>query len=666
MQLSWYYKRLKSMGLREICWRIHKIGWQLWARLTYKQRAKRYKGILGESARLLKSFEQIHFYGIEQLDRRQIHETWKYQAMEVADRYLRREYNMFAIPAIDLSKGIDFNKEYKQNLELPLEFAPWMDYRNTKVYGDFKYFWELPRLQHLVLLSKAYFLSQDRRYANEVKQQLELFMDQSPFLLGVNWIMPMEAGIRLVSIVWIIAFLKGYLDKEILLLQRLEGLIQSHVYYITQNYAQHSSANNHLVGEAAGVFVAATCFPFLRGIKKYQKEAYFILCREAHRQHHSDGVNKEQGMHYQMFCFDFLVLAGLLGQANQMPFPKSYWDTIHKSATFMASVAHQDGTFRHLGDSDDGHAVILSKETSELKSLLAIAAVLFEDHALSREADQLSEKAFWLLGSSSLERFEKIRKGEKGTMHPLPDAFPDGGYYVIRSDRGKVVFDCGPLGFGALAAHGHADSLGFTLDVDGRSFLIDTGTYTYVASDSYRNYFRSTLAHNTVTVDNLDQSEITGPFLWGKKAESILLNFQNETDQGMITAEHHGYKRLPDPVLHRRKLVFDKTHEVIVVNDFIECAGEHQVKISFHFAPQYEAEEKEDGFLLKSLVRRVLLQTDKRLKWELYNGSQADFLGWASQSYDQKMPIFSIVGTVSIQKSMSFSSSFRILDGPMV
>src|SRR5206468_507056 len=80
------------------------------------------------------------------------------------------------------------------------------------------------------------------------------------------------------------------------------------------------------------------------------------------------------------------------------------------------------------------------------------------------------------------------------------------GYYILGADFDtpneiRAVVDAGPLGYTAIAAHGHADALSFTLSVGGSEFLIDPGTCAYHTQERWRQYFRGTAAHNTLRVD---------------------------------------------------------------------------------------------------------------------------------------------------------------------
>ena len=146
--------------------------------------------------------------------------------------------------------------------------------------------------------------------------------------------------------------------------------------------------------------------------------------------------------------------------------------------------------------------------------------------------------------------------------------------------------DAGRSAFSSIAAHGHADCLSLLLSVSGKELLVDPGTYCYHTEREWRDYFRSTAAHNTVRVDGVDQSQIAGAFLWAEKAEASVEGFETSPTRDWLRAKHSGYRRLADPVTHVREVIFDKTSRTIDVVDEIRCAGRHRVERFWHFAEQ--------------------------------------------------------------------------------
>lgn len=646
MKFGWYYNRFKLMGIGEVIWRLCRLFWQINTRLFRKLYVLKYKRNSAEPSQLLSMFEKCNFYGLSNIKPENVPQEWGKSTIAAAEKLLQHQYNYFALGEIDLGKKINWNHEYKRDIDTPLLFGPWMDYRDTNAYGDFKYFWELPRFQHLIMLAKAYYLTGEEKYAKEVIEQIKSFIEQSPYLLGVNWIMPMEAGIRLISLCWITAFLKNFLKKDTQVCRMIESLIVSHTDYVTRNYAAYSSANNHLVGEAAGVFVAAICFGGLKKrMSSYGRQAYDILCREIICQHYDDGVNKEQAVHYQVFAFNFLLLAGLLGRANGIEFPCQYWKMLDKSATFIAAIADDNCLLPEIGDSDDGRAmVLLETDYNPVRSILAISAILFKRNDFKSKAGIFDETSFWMLGNAGKAEFDSL----KGKTKPLStvNKFEHGGYYILNSNgktKARIIFDCGPLGFGSIAAHGHADSLSFILNCYDRPYFVDPGSYTYVADNPYRNYFRSTAAHNTIVIDSCDQSQITGPFLWATKANSFVQEWQDNDAFAKVTGWHDGYRRLSDPVTHRRDIEFDKNNAVVVIRDFIESMTSHTVEQFFHLSPECVASQLDmNRFRIINGDAAIELLTDERVSVKTRRAEENPISGWASRSYDRKEPTTTI------------------------
>jgi len=106
--------------------------------------------------------------------------------------------------------------------------------------------------------------------------------------------------------------------------------------------------------------------------------------------------------------------------------------------------------------------------------------------------------------------------------------------------------DCGELGLGAIAAHGHADALSLALRAFGTDVLVDPGTYDYFTHRAWRDHFRSTRA-TTRSRWTAGQSEMLGLFLWGARARARCLRFEPAPGGGELVVEHDGYARLADP-----------------------------------------------------------------------------------------------------------------------
>ena len=72
-------------------------------------------------------------------------------------------------------------------------------------------------------------------------------------------------------------------------------------------------------------------------------------------------------------------------------------------------------------------------------------------------------------------------------------------------DAHQLIFDVGPLS-SPKSGHGHADLLAIQCTVFGEAYIVDPGTYCYTAEPAWRDFFRGTAAHSTVTVDGEGQA----------------------------------------------------------------------------------------------------------------------------------------------------------------
>ena len=103
-----------------------------------------------------------------------------------------------------------------------------------------------------------------RRYARRVADQLRSWYQQNPFLSGVHWTSGIEVGIRLISLAWIRRLLDGWpgvaglFEDDGLAVQQ----IRWHQQYLDGFRSRGSSANNHVIAEAAGQLVASCAFPW--------------------------------------------------------------------------------------------------------------------------------------------------------------------------------------------------------------------------------------------------------------------------------------------------------------------------------------------------------------------------------------------------------------------
>jgi len=663
--LNWYIKRLKSMAPAEIAWRIQSAcrdildGYRIPA------------GIYPDSAESLKSitesdppFRLADFPPSSAINFR---EEWRERLITKAEQICAHKLTFFELEDHFLGNPIDWHKDHASGQKAPLIYIGKIDYRDFGQTGDCKLVWEPSRHHQLVVLARAYRITGDRKYAHEVINQIDSWLKKNPFGFGMNWRSPMELSIRILNWVWALDLINesGLFAGEPK--QRILRSVYLHLWEITRKFSQGSSANNHLIGEAAGVFIASCYFSELKDTDKWRAQSRDIIAREIHHQTYADGCNKELAYGYQLFVMQFLMFSGIVARKAGCDFTEDFWKKLEMMVEFSGALGEAGG-LPNYGDADDGYVLDLGATHSDAKYLVAAGAILFNRPDFKAQAGEFPEPVYWLLGPGSMVNYRQIKIAD--CHPPVSRAFPYSGFYLLQSGNTlanslSVLFDCGDLGFQSIAAHGHADALSFTLRFGGEDLFVDPGTFDYFTYPDYRHYFRKTIAHNTIEIDGLDQSEILGSFMWGKKAHSHCLEWTPgpEGQGGMVSAEHDGYTRLTDPVVHRRSIRLEADKQCLTIDDEIMARDEHQVKLNFHLAEGCEITQTGNNCygVMSKTGSQVTIEFETRLTVEVFRGQENPISGWHSNSYHRKTPINTIQCTAATHGNSSFLTLIRVI-----
>jgi hypothetical protein len=573
-----------------------------------------------------------------------------------ADKILAGRYSFFDLEDCDLGNPPQWNRDPLTHRVAETRRASTLDYRDERVVGNIKYLWEQNRHLHLPLLAQAHVLTGDARYAQAIQAHVDSWIVQNPVGRGANWVSALELAIRLInwSLTWqllggararLFATADGAGFRE-----RWLRSVYEQTRMVANNLSRFSSANNHLIGEAAGVYLAATTWPRWADVRAWGESCREVLEKECHKQNAPDGGNREQAFGYQTFVLDFLILAGLAARARGEDFSPVYWRRIEVMIDFLASMTDTAGRMPMVGDADDGYVVKLASEPgfSPHGSLIATGAVLFERPDLAAKAGAVDGKTVTLLGVQAVRRLAHLKQRARGGFRPQLQV-TESGYFLLGTafdtpDEVRMLVDAGPLGYLSLAAHGHADALAFTLNIGDREILVDPGTYAYHTEPQWRRYFRGTSAHNTVAIDGQDQSLQAGNFMWTDHARARCIEFEVGAERQRFVGEHNGYDRLEDPVIHRREIVFEPGERLIEVADMLRCEGEHTARRAWHFAEDCQVERTDTGLRIWSGKTQVLMEPLEELeRVEIHRAGSAEQGGWVSRGFGRKAPSTSVV-----------------------
>jgi len=394
---------------------------------------------------------------------------------------------------------------------------------------------------------------------------------------GTAW-QPYPLSRRLV--VWSTLVALGWRDEALIeSIEQQAGFLRAHL--------ERDLENNHLIANLKALAWVALLSADRGEADGRVDAALDSFWRAFIRQVRADGGHFENTSSYHAaVLLDGLEVARLC-DALGIAVSESARETLGSMVTYMTHLTHNDGAAPLLGDSIVDEPVPMT--------LLAASC---DGQALpAAQGSQL---------------------------------FPKSGLASLRAGQTHLVFDCGDLGPRHCPGHGHADALSIVLWSQGRERIVDPGTYQY-ASGEWRDWFRGTAAHATAMVDGEDQSQFVGPFRVGRMSRTRII-CDEVSGKRRVVAEHDGYRRLRDGVIHRREVTLPDEHRVHLVDRFVG-QGEHDVAVRFPLAPGAVSVGDKNASV------RYDDGVSMTVRWDGSGWQAALEEGWLSREWYTKQPI---------------------------
>ncbi|SEC17379.1 heparinase II/III family protein [Rhodococcus koreensis] len=664
-QLLWRVRRLQTMGPREVAWRASRAGRSLLPRSGRGETTD--SELLGTpepdwDAALARFRECVGRPALLDRDRAadiaRAHPAAVGQVIAAAERVACGRFSYFGHPEVTLPEPIDWHYDPLSKVGWPVVPASRINHRTAD--GDPKWIWELNRLQHLPWLAEAWLFTGEERFSDAAFRQLDSWIEQNPPGLGIGWRGAFEAGVRSISIA---VALQGLRDSPGLTTTRFRAVVRllaESARRCWDERSQFSSANNHLVGEMAGVATVAILLPELARAESWEKDAIRVLSAEAARQILPDGAGAEQSVGYQVFTSELLLtVAALLTLRDGRP-PPELIAAVDRSADFIAALVGDRDPAPRYGDDDEGFALRLGAEpVRTVRDHLGTVAAVTRN-ASARRVGGTTLSGAWM----NYARTEPV-SGSEAVPEPGPRSFfaPDGGLVVLRAGARRLTMDVGPLGYLSLAAHGHADALAVTLSIDGEDVIGDPGTGSYYRHPDWRAAHRGTRAHATVCVDGLDQSVVGGPFLWTEHARVRVRSV--DLERSVVDAEHSGYGRLSKPVVHRRWLIAPPDRGSVLVVDLIAGRGRHEVRTSWPLSPSLDVTPVGGGHLAsrngEPILQLVHAASTELIPYEV-RGDARHGLGWWSYRLESREPSWLVGGCCAGEVPVAVATVLNPMD----
>jgi hypothetical protein len=558
-----------------------------------------------------------------------------------ADENCAGRFDLLGYRGVFFGYPIDWHLDPISGQRSPLVHWSLVKTLDPAVVGDSKVVWELNRHQWLVHLGQAYRLTGDPGYAAAFAQYLREWLEANPPGVGINWASSLEAALRIISWSWALFFFQS---SEKLSPELFGSIVQSisfHAVHVEKYMSLYFAPNTHLTGEALGLFYAGTLFPDLQPSARWRDLGARILIEQCEEQILPDGVYFEQSTCYQRYTAETYLHFLILAERNGFPVPPAVKKRIACLLDFLLALRRPNGSMPQVGDADGGWLLPLAiRAPDDCRGVFSVAAALFgrEDYAWA--AGGVTPELLWLLGTEGLKTFESLRAAPP--KFASSRVFPHGGYVIMQSgwnpDAHQLVFDAGPLS-SAKSGHGHADLLSVQYSAFGEPYLVDPGTYCYTIDRDWRDFFRSTAAHNTVTVDGTNQATPAGHFIWKDHPRARLRRALSTETYDLADAEHDAYRDLADPVIHRRRVIFVKPRYCLIVDD-LQGTAVHRIEARFQFAPLKVTIEPNHWVRAYGATGHALLIrsfASVPFTIDLVEGSRAPIQGWVSPDYGRRL-----------------------------
>jgi len=380
-----------------------------------------------------------------------------------------------------------------------------LNHRQLPAGSDIKVIWELSRWQNLVRLAQAAWLLDDQVAAGKCLDWLAHWLRFNPPFIGWNWTSALEAGIRLINFAWIDGLLTAATGNAQAIDTLRRKIVPPHLWYVSRHRSFGSSANNHLLGELAGLVVASVRWPALAHWGTPLPDLKRQLETEILAQFSRDGGNREQALNYQLFAWELAWHARSALAAAGQPIDIAAEERLRRAADFFVTVQVPSDSWDY-GDSDSATVTPLFAQETQATS---------EWYTWFTEAHS-SPALHWWLGNppEPIEPAACVRAADDWLV------FPDSGQAVCWSGDWLARWDLSPLGYLSTAAHGHLDALHFSLWLDGVALVIDPGTGAYYGDTRLRAWLADWEAHNGPHPPKMPFPKRLGPFLWGQHHEA--------------------------------------------------------------------------------------------------------------------------------------------------
>ncbi len=598
-----YVRRAKELGplktLEVISYRVQTSYFEQYARYQADQKKASHKWCSFSAKATTKDFD-LFFKSLVQKSFVVMSDMYHEERND--NKELMRQANSFAHNCFDILGSreqclitmpwhSDFRLRY-QNPDADYLFDKRMFYKDIIIQSglterltkDIKVPWELSRFQHLFVMGAAYEKGNDPVYARSFVKQINDFLDENPFLLGPNWVCPMDVGIRALNWVWAFHFFKKSEDISLNFWERYICSLYDHMYYLEHNWEVFGVTSNHYLSDLIGYFYVTWFFKDLKGVEKKHEWCFKELLKEFEKQVFEEGADYEGSTKYHCLVTEIFYNFYLLSQESGFIIPESTLKKLQRMFNFIDWLMYDNKSLVAIGDDDSGKILHYG-----------ITPSLVELMAQKRLDNQIMFKKFGLSVYKTNDWHITLRH------HAYTKEQPSG--------------------------HFHNDIGSITVAYQGIPVIVDPGSYVYTPSAVWRNSFRSAQSHNSFFIEDVE------PVLFSESSLFVLDLEEKKCNDPMWKVKHNLYSIGAS----RSVNINENNHSIILQDNWEETPAQSCVSVwNFTLAPDIEPLVENTKCYLSYKGKRLLVISSEDLGFNIVSG-------WFAPSYGTKVPCKKLV-----------------------
>ena len=518
----------------------------------------------------------------------------------LADQYAQKKFDILG-SGLQQFEAIPWHEDFRlkaQNPSADYRFPANQFYQDITIHAgetenlvkDIKIPWELSRFQHLLILGQAYQQTGNNSYAQAFQEQIQDWLQHNPFMLGNNWVCPMDVGLRAIN--WIVAFeyFKNAQLPESFWSQFVCSLYD-HLFYLENNWEVYDGVtSNHYLSDLIGYFYLCYFFENFAGMHAKRDWCFAQILSECDKQIFAQGASYEGSTAYHRLVTELFVHAWLLARQQSLAIPETFHQKLGRMLAFIDWCTPQGGMLITIGDNDSG-CVTTAGITKKARELFSIPAA----------------------------------KGQT--------EFLEFGLSVIKTDTWHITLRQHAYQAQQPSGHFHNDVGSITLAINGIPLFVDPGSYLYTPSRTWRNKFRSVMVHNTVFVQGYEPVPLDERLFIMAMPEKSYVPMQQSDHQ--LIAHNELYSKSGISLNREVNLSEDA---VLKIRDDVRCdknldSSDKKMIWNFTLSPEIQVKEKDQKF--QFLHEEQLLAT--------MHSPSLDFKilpTWVSLEYGKKVESF--------------------------